>query len=196
MDESGTTRWTRLRLRAALDAKHRADAALTQTMRQIITSGELSPEALAREFPDLTPDQITAAAAPADPDSAVSSPPPMPPVVFLRGAGASSRVFERVTAALWEQGLTTFTNRTQAMHLSRGGLAVWMLDFSVPKNTDPGETPISVGEVRAVFDDQHQRMEFKRVHGRRFDRPMRDGDLDERALASLVAVEIAMTTGT
>lgn len=123
-------------------------------------------------------------------------PPPIPPIVFLRGAGITSRVFERVTAALWRHGLWTTTNRTQAMHLSRGGLTVWMLDFSLPQHARPGETPVNFDEVRAVMDESRQRMEFKRVRGQRFDRPTQDGDLDEETLAVRVAAEIAQASGT
>lgn len=113
----------------------------------VISSGELDQEALAHEFPELSPEAIAAAAAPTDTETSFSStPPPLPTVVFLRGAGVASRVFDQASAALWERGLLTTTNRTQAMHLSRGGLAVWLLDFSVPKDTDPAATPVSVGK--------------------------------------------------
>lgn len=123
-------------------------------------------------------------------------PPPMPPVVFLRGAGVTSRVFQRVTAALWRHGLWTTTNRTQAMHLSRGGLTVWMLDFSLPPHVRPDETAVSLGEVRAVMDESRQRMEFKRIRGQQLDRPTLDGDLDEETLAARVAAEITQASGT
>lgn len=184
------------RLRTALAARHRADAALRAAARDIADAapgqnGTLADE-LARTCPDLPIGDLELAAAAADvlePDDTSSSTPTprpvIPPVTYLRGAGVDSRTFDRVHAALWRHGVWTTSDRTRAMHLSRGGLPVWMVDFST--TGEPGPDTITISQVRAVFEPGHQRMDFKRAASRAYPRPLRADRLDTRALAELVA---------
>lgn len=119
--------------------------------------------------------------------------PPMPPVVFLRGAGIDGSTFDRLHGALWAHGLWTLTDRTRAMHLSRGGLPVWMLDFSAHTTG----APISIAEVAARYVDapSGRQLQFKRVHSHHhFERPLRAGELDIEAVAGRVAAVIRNRT--
>lgn len=219
MGEHGTTgaaNGAGLRLHAALTARRRADAAIRAAVHDLVPdtaantedASELLANTLTHTVPDLNPDDVALAtvtalevsAAAETSSSTTPTRPPMPPVVFLRGAGVDSHTFDRIHAALWARSLWTTTNRTAAMHLSRGGLPVWMVDFSVPQQpaaasttqTGTGEL-VSISEVRAVYEPDGQQMQLKRISGHRVDRPVRAGALDVDALADLVAAETVIT---
>lgn len=61
--------------------------------------------------------------------------PALTPVVFLRGAGAPSEIWQQVQAAMNARGLVTVRDRKQAWHLARGGAPVILLDFSAGAGT-------------------------------------------------------------
>lgn len=204
-----------LRLRAALTERRRADAAIRGAIRTIIdivasdrapvdtnTEARGTPLAntIAHAVPDLTADDIALAVATKDHQQGTSSPAPerpgrpsMPPMVFLRGVGINTRTFDRVHVALWARGLHTITDRTSAMHLSRGGVHVWMVDFSAAGEAKTG-APVSIARMCAVYEATPggQQLQFKRVASSQVNRPVCEGELDVDMLADLVAAEAIM----
>jgi hypothetical protein len=218
------------RLQLALAERHRADEAIRRAVRELVPDdataeqpGSRLADILAAAVPGMHQDDVELAADTAvhhlaDSASSTSSgpaqPPMPPPVVYLRGAGVDGRVFRRLRAALRSCGVWTTTNRTAAMHLSRGGLPVWMLDLSVPKTPAPATTPadpaagdqVSISEMRAVYEPAPggQQLVLNRVRGQRVTRPIRAGELDVDGLVTLVirdllaappATTSAQTTG-
>lgn len=84
------------------------------------------------------------------------------PVVYLRGAGRSQAVWDRVEHAMWARGWRTTHDRTDAWHLCRGNLPVVMVDFTAglhEVSPAPGgdlniRDPYAlVGRVRAKYGD-------------------------------------------
>lgn len=122
--------------------------------------------------------------------------PPMPPVVYLRGAGVDGTTFDRLHHSLWARGLWTLTDRTRAAHLSRGGLPVWMVDFSLPRSAAaPQSVQVSIAQVRAIYTPagaaaDARQLQLERVAVRRVDRPVRAGELDTETLADQVAAAV------
>ena len=125
--------------------------------------------------------------------------PPMPPVVYLRGAGVDGATFDRLHHALWGRGLWTLTDRTRAAHLSRGGLPVWMVDFSLPRSAATQQPDqVSIAQVRAIYTPASgaaggQQLQLERLAVRRVDRPVRVGELDTETLADQVAAAVLDT---
>ena len=70
--------------------------------------------------------------------------PPLPtPVVFLRGAGATTSTWKDIETAMHARGLSTVRDRQQAWNLARAGTPVILVDFST-------STPdITIGRVKA-----------------------------------------------
>jgi len=71
--------------------------------------------------------------------------PDLRPVVYLRGAHATTSTWRRVQTAMWAAGWHTVRSRADAWHLARGGATVILLDFS---GFDAGR-PVTVGRVHA-----------------------------------------------
>ncbi|MGZ8801308.1 MAG: hypothetical protein ACXWZL_01465 [Mycobacterium sp.] len=71
------------------------------------------------------------------------APPPPTPVVFLRGAGATTSRWHDIETAMHTRGLNTVRDRQQAWNLARGGTPVILVDFSA------GTRDITIGRVKA-----------------------------------------------
>ena len=70
--------------------------------------------------------------------------PPLPtPVVFLRGAGATTSTWKDIETAMHARGLSTVRDRQQAWNLARAGTPVILVDFSA------GTRDVTVGRVKA-----------------------------------------------
>jgi hypothetical protein len=70
-------------------------------------------------------------------------PPPPTPVVFLRGAGATTTSWHDIETAMHIRGLNTVQDRQQAWNLARAGTPVILVDFSA------GSRDVTVGRVKA-----------------------------------------------
>ena len=74
--------------------------------------------------------RVTVTAALDSPPVDPVDPPTLPPVVFLRGAGADPQRWQAIAAAIHRRGYVTVRDRTQAWHLARGRVPVTLVDFS------------------------------------------------------------------
>jgi len=70
-------------------------------------------------------------------------PPPPTPVVFLRGAGATTTSWQNIETAMHTRGLNTVRDRQQAWNLARADTPVILVDFST------GTSDVTVGRVKA-----------------------------------------------
>lgn len=70
-------------------------------------------------------------------------PPPPTPVVFLRGAGATTTSWQNIETAMHTRGLNTVRDRQQAWNLARAGHPVILVDFSTSTRD------VTVGRVKA-----------------------------------------------
>jgi|GEM_PF-5736616 len=70
-------------------------------------------------------------------------PPPPTPVVFLRGAGATTTSWQNIETAMHTRGLNTVRDRQHAWNLARAGTPVIFVDFSA------GSREVTVGRVKA-----------------------------------------------
>jgi hypothetical protein len=71
------------------------------------------------------------------------------PVVFLRGAGAPTAVWDDIETAMHRRGLMVVKDRQQAWHLARGGIPVVIVDFSTGSD-------VTVSRVKARWKDVHR----------------------------------------
>jgi len=94
-------------------------------------------------------------------------PPPLQPVIFLRGREVPNRTWKELRQRLWARGLATIANRTTAAHLARGGTPVIFLDFS-SRTVDN----VKVAGVRAVYRDDSLTLEL--INGGNVTTPRRD----------------------
>ncbi|MBB6172156.1 hypothetical protein HNR23_002216 [Nocardiopsis mwathae] len=77
-------------------------------------------------------------------------------VVYLRGAGNSGQIWDRVRHAMWNRGWATVVHRSNAWHLDRGGVPVVMCDFSCDLDRTPSpwfgyDRYCEIGLVRARY---------------------------------------------
>lgn len=103
--------------------------------------------------------------------------PELTPVVFLRGAGATTQTWRQVQAAMHARGLVTMRDRKQAWHLARGGVPVILVDFSAGR-------PGTIARVRARW----RTTEITRPIGELLDRTERDRLAGEDWMSTPVTV--------
>lgn len=82
------------------------------------------------------------------PPATPEQPPALTPAVFLRGSGADRETWDAIEQELHIRGVVTVRDRTAAWHLSRGGVPVVLVDFSVPKSGRVGKGVIGLVKAR------------------------------------------------
>lgn len=175
--------WTDQLARAEADV-HRSQERLTAVLRDAAEAGvDLpSPEqqpGMLQESAAVTGDQESQAE--------LQERPPLPPAIFLRGAGAAQATWDELKQALWGRGWYTVLSRTEAWHLTRGRMLMLMVDFSERSN---GE--VKVVRVRAKFGDDGTSMELPVIGGTSLTNPRDEaGRLDVELIARTVHEVIA-----
>lgn len=175
-------------LQAVARAKHLAREVYEETIWDAAKAG-MNPTQIARVLGTRDRKKIYAVTSGERSRSAdaVIERPALLPAVYLRGAQAGEDVWERVKEAMWRRGWYTVLDRTAAWHLSRGRLAVILVDFSVRTRRD-----LKVGMVRAKFGErkaagQEAPMELPMTGG--WSQPLTydaDGQLDVEDIAVAV----------
>jgi hypothetical protein len=79
--------------------------------------------------------------------------PPVPPLIYLRGAGVKDTAWNRLRRGCWTHGWSTVDDRTTAWHAARGGRTVVLADFSVSELWD---VPVHVALLRARWDESEE----------------------------------------
>lgn len=126
--------------------------------------------------------------------------PVMPPVAYLRGAGAPPGLWHRAERAMWARGLVTTHDRAAAWKLCRAGVLVILADFSLSLDDNPPapggghyhgyDRYVRVGLARARYGED-RREELVLVNGGNDHGPWGGtGDLDTEALARLAVAAL------
>lgn len=143
---SETSTISQQRITAARAAIEDAQAAMESAIRDEISSGRATVSEIAHALGTKNRQRIYAILDRAD--DATPQQPPMPPVVYLRGAGMSTDAWGRVQEACWARGWQTVRDRTTAWHHARAGRTVVMCDFSIH---DLDDEPVQVRTVTAKW---------------------------------------------
>lgn len=192
------------RVRAAHAAVLAATAAEEVAIRDAATAGA-SPSAIARDgLGTLNRGRVYAILG-RGPDGEAPNPPARTPIVYLRGAGASADLWERVTTAMWARGWATERDRTAAWHAARASVPVVLVDFS--NDLDESEPAPGggvyfgyhryavVGRLKAVYgepdEDEDLSLVLRRVNGGRISLADMGNRVDEQVLALRVAAALA-----
>ena len=133
--------------RAAIDAAREVHR---QQIRDAHTDGQRATDIAAALG---AKNRVTITAALDTPPTEPVAAPPLPPVVFLRGAGADSQQWRAMSEAMHRCGYITVRDRTQAWHLARGRVPVVLVDFSAALT---GQVRIGRGQATMPTDGQEQ----------------------------------------
>lgn len=109
--------------------------------------------------------------------------PQLPPVVFVRGAGAAAEQWQAMLEAIHAHGWHSVRDRMTAWHLARGGVPVLLVDF-----TDDDQVQVALVRAKYQDTDTGRRMILPVVDGgwHDADRPQQP-ETATREIAALVA---------
>lgn len=168
-------------LRSAHSTRQQTRSILEETIRDALAAG-VRPLHIARQLgmADRTRIYEIKNSPTAGGDSEVIEP-PLPHVVFLRGARVGSKTWEQIKRAMWRRGWHTTLSRGDAWHLARGRVPLILVDFSARSSDD-----VKVGLVRAVYGD-NGKADLPLISGGSIPAPRDpDGELDPEAIARAV----------
>ncbi len=156
------------RIAASQQAVRAAEAAFEQAVRDEVNSENLTPSDVARTLGTKNRQRVYAILGRGE-DGGAPTPPTLPRIVYLRGAGCGDSIWTHVVDAMHARGWVTIRDRTQAWHLARGGMEVMFCDFSSTR-AELHATTVTVGRVRARYADDGD-MELPLISGGELARP-------------------------